>query len=276
MIPYPVLGLEGAFNDECNVDVSIESRITISKYEFDVKMSISDETILTLIDKGKAAFACEIDCSKTFYRSVFTSKKNVMSIEIPRTSLLGEVNFFFSVVLLSDIVDYQNPNMNRRYYDGYKFNLSKGSLLAYFGERTFNADIKYDELKAVGTIVEVKEEPNENYTYYDFAGDKIRIFLPTDEFKNFNRSNNNLLADITHASIVQCALTSALHAYKDHKNTLWAQTLKMRTITQRNLKCFEDLEELDSRQISHMVSILLDNANKRMFAKLDLLRENEI
>jgi hypothetical protein len=50
----------------------------------------------------------------------------------------------------------------------------------------------------------------------------------------------------------------------------------MRTITERNLKCFEDLEELDSRQISHMVSILLDNANKRMFAKLDLLRENEI
>lgn len=276
IIPYPVLGLEGAFNEGCEVNVSLEFETTTSLFKFHVNMELNDKTILTLINDGKANFACEIDCSKTFFRRVFNYNKNTFTIEIPRTSLVGDVNFFFSVVVLENINDYFNSNMNSRYYSGYKFNLQKGCLLAYFGERTFNADIKYDELKAIGSIVEVKEDPNEKYTYFDFSGEKIRIFLPQEEFQNFNRSNNNLLSDITHASIVQCSLISALNAYKEHKHTLWAQTLKVRTKTDNNLKQFENLEDLDGRQVAQLVNLLLDNANKRMFATLDTFRNNAL
>lgn len=274
VMPYPVLGIEGAFEDNCVVNSMMELETTLTKFVFHIHLTMDDKKILSLIEDDKASFSCEVDCAKTYYREVFLTKDTDFMIEIDRTSLVGNVQFFFSVVATKTIEGYENPNSNQRFYKGYKFNLQKGHLLSYLGERAFNADIKYDELKAIGSIVEVKEDPQEKYTHFDFTGDKIRIFLPTEEFTNFNRTNNNLLADITHASIVQCSLISALYAYKNHKNTLWAKTLVMRVQTDSKLKQFEHLDELDGLQISQLVDALLENANKRMFATLDTLRNN--
>lgn len=276
MLPYPVLGLDGAFNDNCHVSVSLTFETTLANFVFHVKLEMDDSIIQGFINEGKAAFSCEVDCSKTFYRKVFLSKKKDFDIEIPRTALLGDVNFFFSAVALQSIEEYTNDNMNSRYYYGYSFNLQKGHLLVYFGEHIIDASIKYDELKALGSIVEVKEDSKENFTYYDFSGEKIRIFLPSAEFRNFTRSNNNILADITHASIVQCSLISALNVYKEYKNTLWARTLKVRVQTESKLKQFDNLDDLDNKQISQLVNILLDNANKRMFSTIDSLRSNSL
>ena len=274
MMPYPVLGIDGAFEDHCAVGSTMTFETTLTNYVFHIHLQMDDEMILSLINIGKAAFACEVDCVKTYYHDVFLTKEKDFVVEIPCTSLLGKVEFFFSVVALSTIEGYKNPNNNQRYYSGYKFNLQKGHLLSFLGERTFNADIKYDELRSLGSIVEVKEDLQEKFTHFDFSGDKIRIFLPTEEFANFSRSNNNLLADITHASIVQCGLISALYAFKNHSNTLWAKTLVMRVKTDQKLKQFENLEDLDGLQISQLVDALLDNANKRMFITIDALRNN--
>ena len=247
---------------------------TLTKFVFHIHLQMDDEVIMSLIADDKASFSCEVDCAKAYYREVFLSKEKDFVIEIERTSLVGNVQFFFSVVATKAIEGYKNPNYNQRFYSGYKFNLQKGHLLSYLGERIFNADIKYDELKAIGSIVEVKEDTVEKFTHFDFTGEKIRIFLPSEEFTNFNRSNNNLLADITHASIVQCGLISALYAFKQHKNTLWAKTLIMRVKTDAKLKQLENLEDLDGLQISQLVDALLENANKRMFATIDNIRNN--
>lgn len=272
VMPYPVLGIEGAFEEQCVANSTMAFETTLTKFVFHIHLEMDDEVIMSLITDKKASFSCEIDCAKTYYREVFLPTEKDFVVEIERTSLVGNVQFFFSVVAIQTIEGYKNPNYNQRFYSGYKFNLQKGHLLSYLGERTFNADIKYDELKAIGSIVEVKEDPQEKFTHFDFTGEKIRIFLPTDEFNNFNRSNNNLLADITHASIVQCGLISALYAFKQHINTLWAKTLIMRVKTDAKLKQFENLEELDGLQISQLVDALLENANKRMFATIENLR----
>lgn len=272
VIPYPILGIEGAFEEHCIAESTMTFETTITDFIFHIHLQIEDELILSLIKDKKAAFSCEVDCVKTYYRKVFLTKDKEFTVEIPRTSLVGNTDFFFSVVVLVPIQEYKNPNYNQHFYNGYKFNLQKGHLLAYLGEHTFNADIKYDELKALGSIVEVKEDPEVKFTHFDFSSEKIRIFLPSDEFNNFNRSNNNLLADITHASIVQCGLISALYEYKNHKNTLWAKTLSIRIKAEPKLKHFDNLEDLDSLQISQLVDLLLDNANKRMFETIDTLR----
>ena len=276
VMPYPVLGIEGAFEDNCVVNSTMTFETTLTKFVFHIHLQMDDEMIMSLIQDDKASFSCEVDCAYAYYRKVFLSKEMGFVIEIERTSLVGNVQFFFSVVATKAIEGYKNPNNNQRFYSGYKFNLQKGHLLSYLGERTFNADIKYDELKAIGSIVEVKEDPQEQYTHFDFTGDKIRIFLPSEEFTNFNRSNNNLLADITHASIVQCGLISALYSFKQHQNTLWAKTLVMRIKTDSKLKPFEHLEDLDGLQISQLVDALLENANKRMFATIDTLRKHQM
>ena len=274
VMPYPVLGIDGAFDEQCVANSTMTFETTLTKFVFHIHLQMDDEVIMSLIADDKASFSCEVDCAKAYYREAFLSKEKDFVIEIERTSLVGNVQFFFSVVATKAIEGYKNPNYNQRFYSGYKFNLQKGHLLSYLGERIFNADIKYDELKAIGSIVEVKEDTVEKFTHFDFTGEKIRIFLPSEEFTNFNRSNNNLLADITHASIVQCGLISALYAFKQHKNTLWAKTLIMRVKTDAKLKQLENLEDLDGLQISQLVDALLENANKRMFATIDNIRNN--
>ena len=142
-------------------------------------------------------------------------------------------------------------------------------MLAYFGREIFNADIKYEELNAVGSIMEVKVDVNSKFTYFDFGGDYITIFLPQSEYDNFRKSNNHTLSDITHASIVQCALTSALNVYKENATTLWAQTLNVRVQNDKKLEKFVALGDLSSKEIAEMVSIILDNPNKRIYSKLN-------
>lgn len=274
VLPYPVLGIDGAFNDDCVVNSTMTIETTQTKFVFHIQLQMDDGMIMDYIKNNQASFSCEVDCPKTYYHEIFLTKNKDFIIEIERTSLVGNVQFFFSVVAVTAIDKYDNPNNNKRYYAGYKFNLQKGHLLSFLGEHTFNADIKYNELRALGSIVEVKEDPQENYTHFDFSSDKIRIFLPSEEFRNFYRSNNNVLADFTHASIVQCGLISALFSFKDYQNTLWAQTLILRVKNDPKLKQFENLDELDALQISKMVDILLDNANKRMFKNIDNIRNN--
>lgn len=269
IIPYPVLGIEGDFNEDCVVNSSMTLDTTPTHFIFHINLQLDDALILNLIKENKAAFSCEVDCSKTYYNQTFTIKKKCFDIIIERTSLAGKVQFFFAVIVVSPISDYKNPNFNQRFYSGYKFSLQKGNLLAFLGVAPFNADIKYDELQAIGSIVEVKEDMQHNFTNFDFSGDKIRIFLPSDEFQKFNRTNDSRCADISHASIVQCSLISALYSYKDYADRLWAQTLQVRVKTESELKEFENLAELDSFQISKLVDILLGNANKRMFGSIE-------
>lgn len=48
----------------------------------------------------------------------------------------------------------------------------------------------------------------------------------------------------------------------------------MRVKTDAKLKQLENLEDLDGLQISQLVDALLENANKRMFATIDNIRNN--
>ena len=269
-IPYPILGIPGAFNDSVQIEKDLGFESSQNDYIFKITLSIDDETILGFINDKKAAYACEVDCGKSYYRQAFLSHDPSFNISIPKTSLVGNVQLFFSIVVIEEIENYKNKNFNQRFYENYKFNLSKGHMLAYFGQRQFNADIKYDELKALGSIMEVKADSNTPYTYFDFGGEKITIFLPQSEFDNFIKSNNHTLSDITHASIVQCALVSAISAYKENSNTLWAQTLRIRVQNESKLEKFTALEELTGKEIMELVSVILDNPNRRMFNRLYL------
>ncbi len=271
VLPYPVLGINGAFDDNCVVDSKMTLETTQENFIFHIILKMDDDIIKHLINEKKASFSCEIDCVKTYYRKVLFSSITEFQVQIPRISLVGRVQLFFSVVVIQPIEKYKNPNFNQRFYGGYSFDLMKGDLLSFLGDISMNADIKYNELKAIGSLVEVKKDTKTNYTYSEFSGDKIRIFLPIDEFNNFNYSNNKRFADITHASIVQCALISALYQFANHKNTLWAETLLTRIKLDSKLKKFENLEDLDDKQISKLVNILLDNANRRMFSTIKVL-----
>ncbi len=275
VLPYPVLGLEGDFNDSIVSEHSMSLDVDVSTYTFNVIFNVADPDIIRLINDGKAVYSCEVDSPRTFFRKSFEFNSNSFSIPIKRTDLLGKVSFFFSVVTKENIQNYKNSNFEQKYYANYSFNLRKGDLLAYCGEETMNADIKFDELKSLGSLMEVKPDLNKNFTHFDFASDKIRIFLPTDEYNNFRKSNTPVLQDISHASIVQCALISALHSYEKYENTTWAEVLKIRVQNDTALKAFNDLNNLDSAQIAELVSILLENPNKRMFDQLKDIMSND-
>ena len=74
VMPYPVLGIEGAFEEHCVVNSTMTFETTMTKFIFHIHLQMDDEMILTLIGNDKALFSCEVDCAKTFYREVFRTK----------------------------------------------------------------------------------------------------------------------------------------------------------------------------------------------------------
>ena len=97
VMPYPVLGIDGAFDEQCVANSTMTFETTLTKFVFHIHLQMDDEVIMSLIADDKASFSCEVDCAKTYYREVFLTKEKDFVIEIERTSLVGNVQFFFSV-----------------------------------------------------------------------------------------------------------------------------------------------------------------------------------
>ena len=106
--------------------------------------------------------------------------------------------------------------------------MEPGDILAAFDQISYNADIKYDKLKAVGSFM-VIEETTDSLPNTLLDRDKIRLLLPTplyNQYRNNPQVNSN--PDILHASLVLNSLTYALCRYDQYSGKKWAEVIKYR------------------------------------------------
>src|SRR5690554_6922881 len=148
--PHPVLGVANEVSSEIKMidteDVSINPNN--HNYEVKVKYTFDDEVLKQMVEDGKAEFICEATCSNTLYREIIRSEKPKIAFEIPRKQVKGRVEFVCLLVAKENIESYSNANFHSD-YNGFSFEIEQGEVLAYFGDFSFNADIKYEKLKAV-------------------------------------------------------------------------------------------------------------------------------
>lgn len=266
--PHPVLGIGDAINSNIKLEET-EIKSSVDVYEISLKFKQNNEDIEQLVNSGKAEYLCEATCSNTLFRTSVTSDTNKIEFSIPKKAIKGRVEFLGVLVAKENIDNYSNSQSHSD-YNGYSFDLEKGDVLAYFGEFSFNADIKYEKLKAVSSFMEIVENSELTYTNIDLKRPKIRIELPAEAHKLYQRdsiSQEPKLSPVFHSSIVLNALLTALYNFEEHKSYLWAQVIDYRLKNDRQLKNIsveekENIPEIAQRLLGNPFNRLLEGLNE--------------
>lgn len=264
--PYPVLGIGDDVEPHPGI-IGVDISKTARTFKFDVDLDMQNRDIITHINNGNAKYACEVECSGTLFRKCYFSEGPHLHIELDRTALAGRVTFQMSVVVIKPIKNYYNTNFHEDYI-GYYFDLEPGDLLAFIGQFNYDADIKYDKLRSVGSFMQITEGKMEQMPKFDLGGDKINIKLPSDMYNQYKESilGNKQFSTIIHSSLVFNALVMALIYINENQETLWARTLQYRIDNSPELEPFRStLDSQDAEDVLKLAQVLLMNPYKRMF-----------
>lgn len=274
--PHPVLGVANEVSSEIKMidteDVSINPNN--HNYEVKVKYTFDDEVLKQMVEDGKAEFICEATCSNTLYREIIRSEKPKIAFEIPRKQVKGRVEFVCLLVAKENIESYSNANFHSD-YNGFSFEIEQGEVLAYFGDFSFNADIKYEKLKAVSSFMEIVPNEELTYTHVDLKKNKIEIQLPMETYKLYQSdfiSQEVKFAPVFHSSIVLNALLTALYNFEEHKDYLWAKVIDYRL---KNEKQFKDMNFDEKENVPEIAQMLLGNPFRRLLEGLNVIVESE-
>ena len=271
--PHPVFGLGDAISGSIELgDYEINSLQNV--YDVKIICKHDNNDLKNLINEDKAEFLCEITCSNTLYRKLFLFNNGKMNFEIPKKVVKGRVDFTCLLVAKEKIPKYSNTEAHPD-YDGYTFDLDQGDVLAYFGGIWFNADIKYEKLKAVSSFMEIVSSEDFKYTNVDLKNQKILIKLPLETYKLFQSdfiSQEVKFAPIFHSSIVLNALLTALYNLEEHKDYMWAKAIDYRL---KNEKQFDDVNIDEKENIPEIAQMLLGNPFKRLLESLNVIVESE-
>jgi len=271
--PHPVLGLgDSIFGNIELSNTEIDSLQDVYKISVSCKHDNTD--LKNLLKENKAEFLCEVTCTNTLYRELFLSNKGKIEFEIPKKDVKGRVEFTCLLVTKEKITEYSNTEAHLD-YNGYTFDLDQGDVLAYFGGFSFNADIKYEKLKAVSSFMEIVENEDLKYTYVDLKKNKIEIQLPSETYNLYRSdiiSQEERFSPVFHSSIVLNALLTALYNFEEHKNYLWAKVIDYRL---KNEKQLRDINFDEKENIPDIAQMLLGNPFKRLLEGLNVMVESK-
>ncbi len=271
--PHPVLGIGDAIDSDIELG-SPEINSSGDVYEINLKLKQGNYDIKQLLETGKVEFLCEATSSNTLFRKSITSDSNSIEFTIPKKAIKGRVEFVCLLVAKDTINEYSNSEAHPD-YNGYSFDLEKGDVVAFFGEFSFNADVKYEKLKAVSSFMEIVENLDLTYTNIDIKKSKIQVELPSEAYNLFRSdsiSQEPKFASVFHSSIVLNALLIALYNFEEHKNYLWAEVIEYRLNNERQ---FQNLSIKEKENIPEIAQRLLGYPFNRLLEGLNLIVESK-
>jgi hypothetical protein len=260
--PYPVLG---SYDDILPAPSRPEIEITQDKqsYFFNIKLGYNNAEIEDLVNEDYADYVCEVTCDMTKYRKCFNSKCLHFELCIPRRCVAGKINFACTITLKKDYQNYTNKGFHPDYL-GHSFDMEAGDILGILGLFYYNADIKYDELKAFGTFMEINET-DDILPSTILDKDKIDLRLPTVLYHQYKDNPAvNSKADVLHASVVLNSLMYALCRIDRHIGKKWADTIIYRIDTEQELEEFRD-QDPEEWRVDKLAQLLLGKPYERLF-----------
>lgn len=144
---------------------------TPSKYIFNLELELKGEGIIDLIKNNKAEYVVHVECGKTSYREIFTSRKPNLEIELNISDIDGRIEFCPFVIAKDNLLDYYNTDFHPDFGD-FSFNINKGQFLCIGNVGTATIIKDKDELKQLSSIIRI--------TQVSDLDDKIRINLQSD------------------------------------------------------------------------------------------------
>lgn len=272
--PYPVLS---PFNDDIKSEplkVEIKADSVEENMEFTVEFELKNETLLNLIDEGKAVYGVHLECTSTMKRFFEKSDAASFSFKINQRFLnnIVEINFF--VVAKEEISTYQNSDAHEDFED-MVFTVEKGERLAF--AETIKMNITKEQIAKPNSIFELAVNAYDNAPLFaaDFQ-EKIVVSVPKSAYEEITTLRGFIGADVDQLLIMMYympALIEALYYVKDLIDTeelhLVESTVWYRSIAKRLETLGENIEELGQvDNIPNLAIQILDNVNERALTSI--------
>ncbi|MGN1114930.1 MAG: hypothetical protein ACI4RC_07410 [Oscillospiraceae bacterium] len=186
LYPYPVLSI---YNDDYK-DSSFTMKFTaeqgLREICFKISLNLVDKKINKLIENEYAEYVIHIECPYTAYRTVIKTDETEIRKNVPEHKLNGKVSICAFVVAKDDIIDYYNDSFNDD-YEGMKFDLHRGNIIAIGGQYNMKITKEVEELSkipSIFTICKCAEDTDESMKI-DIGGEKITITLCDKSFEDY-------------------------------------------------------------------------------------------
>ncbi len=267
--PHPVLG-----NGD---DLGGHFRVTDFAYELrkdeivlNPTYSLKNAGLEELISKGKALFVCRVESRSTFFRSSFSTRKNIDQFVFPAKYVRDKVTVTFYICADEYLEDYRPTDCNPDYGKNPNFGLDKGDILAVGGYTNFLAIKEYDPLRPpISSFFSIRPGNDlEGPMQVDYDAAKITVILSKEDWRSYTKiKNQTLIAGILHAAIVFPVLVDAIHKVQSNDSNYESQAW------------FERLEDvLDKKGLREKEAILsaqkiLDDPETRSFSSILALLE---
>lgn len=244
--PHPVVGnrddVPGAAF-QATLDMSSDKQ----NVYIDVATKCSSSTINQLIAQGAAKYIVHVECSNTLFRRAFEFVESSNRISIPAENLNDAVEVNVFVRALRDASGY-SVDAAHADYDGAKFQIREGDILAVGEGQVFHIESSFDSLSRIGSIMQIEEAKDDGDLpmRVDYNGDKIRIILAKADFRDYKllKAREDISAALT-TTIVLPVLVEALHFWKageaggEEDSLRWMRALRHR-ITDAKLESESD------------------------------------
>ncbi len=210
LFPYPVLcGDTDDYleNNELILEPSINetSHELLLCYDFIVNCN----SLETVLRRGDADYVLHIECSMTCFRIALKSPVPHIEYRIPKSKVNGEISIVAMIVAKSDILQYENTDLNEDYASE-QISFKKGSILSYQNMPSIYVTKKTETLanneSFFMVIKQTSLDPNEvKPLTFNLHNDKIQILVDENTYDAFIRYQHS--KSIAMAMLVLPALT---------------------------------------------------------------------
>ncbi|MFI3326954.1 MAG: hypothetical protein R3Y35_12410 [Clostridia bacterium] len=246
LYPHPVLWEQ---NDdyqtskfECEISLEREPHKFILNSEF----ILTNPELQNLIDNNQAEFIVHIESPASSFRIVEKSITKHKNITLKDENLLGKISLCPFIVAKEDITSFINADWNID-YDGVKFEIEKGTILAIGSQSSFKVDKEKDDLSNVSSIFTVykKEIAEEMPMEIDLSENKIIIGLNINDYSNYSMyasDNSNVINSFIIFPVLVFTFERIKESFDEYKDCRWFRALE-KMFLNYSLKLDEDLIE---------------------------------
>ena len=152
--------------------------------------TLDNEAIFQLIQNDYFIYAIHIECPETSFRNVYMTKEERINIEIEESKISGKIEIVSLLICNKDIYNYTNYDLNDDYEDAF-FTFEKGNIIGIGGQVKVNIDKEKEERGKLPSIISIimKKGKEKNFSI-DCNGDKIKILLNEEDYKNYKKISN--------------------------------------------------------------------------------------
>jgi hypothetical protein len=268
LYPHPVLGIGDDYRKNPLVSRNISYDDNKKEILFNYKVTDLSFDFFDLLKSEKIALICEINCSYTLYRKVFSTYENELIFEIPDQDLKNKVELQLMLIATKNIQNFASPNFSNELRDQ-SFLIEMGDVLGVLDTTVLDIDAAG---LVVSDFVKISENTVDEILRYEFDQDALIIKLPSKQLKALQLLKNNPdHENILISTLIIPILIHASHFLSEENDESCSDKPWYRALQEKSQDILGTPYPSDPSDINSLIERILENPNERLFMELEKL-----